>query len=74
MYKYVMIYYRSSDGGVCADKRNVCACPGVRHFHRVETRAARKAGMLKSGEGILDEGVSTGYNRKLSGSTEKSLQ
>ena len=30
--------------------------------------------MLKSGEGILDEGVSKGYNRKLSGSTEKSLQ
>ena len=60
---------------MCEDQRNrersAYVWPGVRDFHRVETLQwrrecwQRKAVMLKSGEGILDQVGSIGYNREL---------
>ena len=57
------------------DKRSressTCACPGVRHFHRVETLELRrdswqrKVVTQRSGEEILDRGGSMVYNREL---------
>ena len=83
MYKYVMIYTEALME-VCVKTKGVGK--GVSVFAqgsgtftgwRLELWREcwqKKAVMLKSGEGILDEGGGTGYNRELSGSTEKSLQ